>query len=201
MPQSRSYSLGIDLDNVTANYTNLLRNYMHKEHGWALEDMPDPDNYDWLKSKGWNFYSRDHYLDIHHQMIKHGGFLEIELVEGARETIDRLHTLDNMTIDVITHRILGADPQDKLQAVNDTCRWLFNKGIKHDNIAFYSDKKRVSVDCLVDDSPTNITSVRDNGGYVIVFDQPYNQHLDGPRAHNWDEVYELVVEHKRRLGL
>lgn len=201
MSSSRSYSLGIDLDNVTADYTNLLRNYMHREHGWLMEDMPEPTDYSWIESEGWNFQTIGQYLDIHNTMVRHGGFLEVELVNGAKETIDKLYNLDNISIDIITHRILGSDPQDKLQAVSDTCRWIFNKGIKHDNIAFYSDKKRVVVDCLIDDSPHNITSVRDNGGYVIVFDQPYNQHLDGPRAHNWDEVFQLVVEHKKRLGL
>ena len=35
----------------------------------------------------------------------------------------------------------------------------------------------------------------------IVFDQPYNRHLDGPRAHDWSELEELVMElAAERLG-
>ena len=30
------------------------------------------------------------------------------------------------------------------------------------------------------------------GNTVIVFDQPYNQHLDGPRAKDWNEAEQLV---------
>lgn len=193
------YSLGIDLDNVTADYTKLLQNYMRDVYGWSVADTPLPTSYNWIESDGWPFTSIGNYLSYHNEMVRRGGFLNAEPIEGAVETINKLQKDHGISIDIITHRIFGTNAYDKMQAVNDTYRWLFNNKIEPDNIAFYSHKEKVAVDCLVDDSPSNITAVRDNGGYVIVFDQLYNRGLHEPRAYNWNDVYRMVLEHKKRL--
>lgn len=201
MAQQQAYALGIDLDNVTADYTGLLRKFMMEEYGWTAKMTPEPTDYDWLEAKGWPFESRKDYLDKHCEMIRRGGFLTVEPIEEAVYYINKLKKDHNIIIDVITHRILGDNDNDKLLAMQDTARWLLNKGVPLDNLSFHSDKKKVSVDALIDDSPYNITSVRDNGGYAIVFDQEYNRHLHGPRVNNWEEAYEHVLEHKKRIGL
>jgi hypothetical protein len=45
-----------------------------------------------------------------------------------------------------------------------------------------------------------VEALRAAGNEVIVFDQPYNRHLDGLRARSWREVEELVLEHLISAG-
>ena len=46
----------------------------------------------------------------------------------------------------------------------------------------------------IDDAPGQINALKEAGENVLIFDQPYNRHLEGPRAHNWSEVVEMVFE-------
>ena len=46
----------------------------------------------------------------------------------------------------------------------------------------------------IDDGPHNIVQLRAAGFNAIVFDQPYNQDLKGPRVKNWAELEEMVIE-------
>ena len=55
-------------------------------------------------------------------------------------------------------------------------------------------KPEVEADAYIDDGPHNVLALRELGNEVIVFDQPYNRDLPGPRAHDWAEVEEIVEE-------
>ena len=46
-------------------------------------------------------------------------------------------------------------------------------------------KPEVEADAYVDDGPHNVRALREHGNDVIVFDQPYNRGLPGPRATTW----------------
>ncbi|HEY4377427.1 MAG TPA: hypothetical protein VGM93_09720, partial [Acidimicrobiales bacterium] len=52
----------------------------------------------------------------------------------------------------------------------------------------------VEADAYIDDAPHNVDALRATGNPVIVFEQPYNAGLDGPRARGWDEVEALVMD-------
>jgi hypothetical protein len=59
----------------------------------------------------------------------------------------------------------------------------------------------VEADCYIEDAPHNVVALRENGAHVIVYDQPYNRGVTGPRAHNWAEVEDLVGARVTELGL
>ena len=52
----------------------------------------------------------------------------------------------------------------------------------------------MGADIYIDDAPHNITALRGAGCEAIIFDQPYNQQLEGLRARDWGEVEEIVMD-------
>jgi 5'(3')-deoxyribonucleotidase len=56
------------------------------------------------------------------------------------------------------------------------------------------DKGAVGANVYIDDAPDNIESLRALGCKTIVFSNSTNKDLPGPRAENWLELEELVLE-------
>lgn len=183
------FILGVDLDNVTADYTAGIAQFMHEEYGWSEEDTPPPTDYDFIKAKGWPFADRADFLQKHQEFVDRGGLLGLKVMEGASETLHAL-VAEGVKIRVITHRLLRNGTYT--QVMSDTGRWLDAHRIPFHEICFTGLKASINVDLLVDDAPENISAVRAAGMPVAVFDQPYNQQFDGLRVHNWEEVGSLV---------
>ena len=57
-----------------------------------------------------------------------------------------------------------------------------------------ADKGAVGAHVYIDDSPSNIIRLRDQGCRTIVFTNSTNRKMPGPRANNWQEVEHLVME-------
>jgi len=53
-------------------------------------------------------------------------------------------------------------------------------------------KEQVGADIYIDDTPSNIESLRGKGLFAICFANSTNTAIQAPRAKSWDEVYELV---------
>ena len=49
-------------------------------------------------------------------------------------------------------------------------------------------------DAYIEDGPHNIEAFQRDGRDVIIFDQPYNRHLEGPRAASWAEIEGMVLD-------
>lgn len=183
------FILGVDLDNVTADYTAGIAQFMHEEYGWREEDTPPPTDYDFIKAKGWPFADRADFLQKHQEFVDRGGLLGLKVMEGASETLHAL-VAEGVKIRVITHRLLCNGTYT--QVMSDTGRWLDAHHIPFHEICFTGLKASINVDLLIDDAPENISAVREAGMPVAVFDQPYNQRFDGLRVRNWKEVGNLV---------
>jgi 5'(3')-deoxyribonucleotidase len=56
------------------------------------------------------------------------------------------------------------------------------------------DKGAVGAHVYIDDSPTNVERLREQGCRTIVFSNSTNRDLPGPRADNWQDVERLVLE-------
>ena len=93
---------------------------------------------------------------------------------------------------VITHRLVTNWGHATI--VSDTVEWLDLRKIPYRDLCFLGRKPEVQAHAYVEDAPHNIEALRAGGNTVIVFDQPYNRDLPGPRASNWAEVEELVAE-------
>jgi len=102
-------------------------------------------------------------------------------------------------IRIITHRLYVN--WGHAMAVADTVEWLDATGIPYRDLCFLGAKPQLGADCYVEDAPHNVEALRDTGSHVIVFDQPYNRGVPGPRARDWSEVETLVGDRVAEKGL
>jgi 5'-nucleotidase len=116
-------------------------------------------------------------------------FRRMEPLPGVSEALWELSDL-GVWIRIITHRLIFNWAHETSAA--DTAAWLDAHRIPYRDLCFIGDKPNVGADLYVDDSPTNILSLRAAGKTAIVFDQPYNRELPGPRAADWSEVVARV---------
>ena len=69
------------------------------------------------------------------------------------------------------------------------------------DIVICKDKALVGGDILVDDKPKNIKLFRDVGKHGIVFNQPWNQDVLGPRAMDFESIGPCVVDYMIAEGI
>lgn len=69
--------------------------------------------------------------------------------------------------------------------------FLLNYFDRHD-IILATDKALVSGEILIDDAPHQISAFP---GHTIIYDQPWNRGISGPRAHSFDEIGPLVISY------
>jgi len=86
--------------------------------------------------------------------------------------------------------------------------WLKRRGIPYDGIHYcsehyasdkYSGCRRFSIDMMIEDKAENIIALS-KMMKVICYDAPHNRNCEGnniSRAHDWDEVYELIKNTRR----
>jgi len=86
-------------------------------------------------------------------------------------------------------------------AAGDTVEWLDRARIPYRDLCFVGAKRDVGADAYIDDGPHNIENLRAAGRTAIVFEQPYNRHLGGLRAKNWNQVEEIVYELMTQAGV
>jgi 5'(3')-deoxyribonucleotidase len=183
----RDFVLGVDLDGVCADHATAFRQVVALERGVDPDDLPPQQT--------WNFHewglTDETFEQIHRRAIlDHRMFRSMPPIAGAAETLWRLSDA-GCWIRVITHRLYAN--WGHAVAVADTVAWLDEVGIPYRDICFLGNKPEVEADAYIDDAPHNVVELRRAGNPVIVFDQPYNRHLDGLRATGWDEVERLVT--------
>lgn len=180
--------LGIDLDGVCVQYTEGLREFAAKELGVAPEVLLDPVSYSFHES-GW-FESEEHFREVHGKAVDAGLYATLEEIPGASAALWKLNDL-GFHLRVITSRFVNHGQH--LRVVQDTVASLDRLNIPYRDISFARDKRDFACDLMIDDSPGNVESLRGIGRDVLVFEAPYNLHVPGPRARNWDEVVEYVL--------
>lgn len=204
------FVFGVDLDGVCANYYAGFASYVADAKGVDASTLKPLTDYSDFSA--WGIGSRDEFLQLHADAVEDGLFDRLPEIEGASRVLWKLSQDHDVWIRVITHRLSRKGTH--AVSVASTVRWLdgdhlprplFVDGqerhalIPYRDICFIGDKPDVGADIYVDDAPYNVEPLREGGREVIVFDQPYNQHLPGPRAASWDEVYDIVVERLHRL--
>ncbi|HJO79635.1 MAG TPA: hypothetical protein QGI67_03470 [Acidimicrobiales bacterium] len=178
----------MDLDGVCGNYTSAFRSVVAQETGVSEESLPLLRSWDF---KEWGLtpegFERLHFLAVsEHRILR-----SMPVIDGASETLWRMSDA-GVWIRVITHRLYVNWAH--ATAIADTVDWLDRARIPYRDICFLGDKPEVEADLYIDDGPHNVEALRSSGNRVIVFDAPYNQHLNGPRARDWLECEQLVRE-------
>jgi 5'(3')-deoxyribonucleotidase len=182
------FVFGVDLDGVCGDYTAAFREVAAEELGVAPESLPLERSWDFRE---WGFGAGD-YERIHRVAVLERRILrDLPIIDGAAESLWRLSDA-GVWIRIITHRLYVN--WSHATAVTDTVAWLDEARIPYRDICFLGAKPEVEADAYVDDGPHNVVALRELGNEVIVFDQPYNRHLDGPRARTWHEVEEIVEQ-------
>lgn len=183
---TEQFVLGVDLDGVVADYTGRFRTILADIRG-----VP-PDSY--TLERSWDFsewgLGPDEYAELHRiAVMDHDMLATMDVIDGAAEALWRLSDA-GVWIRIITHRLYVNWGHQK--AVADTAGWLDRHGIPYRDICFLGAKPEVEADAYIDDAPHNVRQLRAHGNTVIVYDQPYNRTLAGPRAHSWAEAERIV---------
>jgi 5'-nucleotidase len=192
---SRDFILGVDLDGVCGDYTVAFREVVALDRGVDPATLGDARSWDFAE---WGVDSPEEFDRLHRlAVLEHRMFRDMPPMDGVAESLWRLSDA-GVWIRIITHRLCVN--WGHAVAVADTVSWLDATGIPYRDICFLGAKPEVEADCYVDDASHNVEALRDAGNHVIVFDAPYNRDVDGPRAHSWAEVEELVKERVIDLG-
>jgi 5'-nucleotidase len=180
------FILGVDLDGVCGDYTLALRDVVAERTGADPSTLPLERSWDFSE---WGLTSAQ--FEEHHQaaVLEHRIFRTMPAMPGVAEVLWRLSDA-GVWIRIITHRLYVN--WGHATAVADTVDWLDAAGIPYRDLCFLGAKPQVEADCYVEDAPHNVVALRSTGAHVIVYDQPYNREVDGPRAADWTEVENLV---------
>jgi 5'-nucleotidase len=188
------FILGVDLDGVCGDYTAALRQVLAERDGIDPDSLPAPASFGF---RDWGLTAEE--FDQLHKtaVLEHGIFRNMPVMEGAADVLWRLSDA-GVWIRIITHRLYLN--WGHAAAVADTVAWLDEVSIPYRDLCFLGTKPQVEADCYIEDAPHNVAALRASGAYVIVFDQPYNRTLEGPRAADWTEVETLVAERVAAAG-
>jgi 5'-nucleotidase len=182
------FVLGVDLDGVCADHAAAFRRVVALERGIDEIELPDQQTWDFAE---WGL-DRAEFERLHGvAVMEHRMFRTMPVVPGAADALWRLSDA-GVWIRLITHRLYAN--WNHAVAVGDTVSWLDDHSIPYRDLCFLGDKPQIEADAYIDDAPHNVISLRLTGAPVLVFSQPYNADLDGPRAAGWAEVEQWVLE-------
>jgi 5'-nucleotidase len=182
------FVLGVDLDGVCADYTIGFRSVAAIE--WNVPESSLTTEVSWDFAE-WGL-DREGFLQLHRASVQdHRMFKDMPAIPGASDSLWRLSDA-GIWIRIVTHRLVTNWGHQTIVA--DTVEWLDLRSIPYRDICFLGRKPEVEADAYVEDAPHNVEALRARGNTVIVFDQPYNRELPGPRATTWDEVEAIVAE-------
>lgn len=125
-------------------------------------------------------------------------FRDMPMIDGCAEALWRLSDA-GVWIRIITHRLVVHWGHQV--AVGDTVAWLDEHSIPYRDLCFLGRKPEVEADLYIDDAPHNVEALRAAGNHVVVFDQPYNATVAGPRADRWADVEDLVLAAMAQRGI
>lgn len=195
MSVADGFILGVDLDGVCGDYTAALRDVVAERTGADPASLPLERSWDFRE---WGL-SGAQFEQLHQAaVLEHRIFRTMPAMPGVAETLWRLSDA-GVWIRIITHRLYVN--WGHATAVADTVDWLDATGIPYRDLCFLGAKPQVEADCYVEDAPHNVVALRATGAHVIVYEQPYNLDVDGPRATDWSEVEDLVGARVTDLGL
>lgn len=185
---ARPFVLGVDLDGVCCDHTVAFRRVVASVRGVAEESL--------TLERSWGFeewgLDDETFTELHRIAVtEHRILRDAPVIEGASDVLWRLSDA-GVWIRIITHRLYSN--WGHAAAAGDTAHWLDSARIPYRDLCFVGGKTAVDADAYIEDAPHNVEAIRAQGRTVVVFDQPYNRHLPGPRAHGWVEVSEMVTE-------
>jgi 5'(3')-deoxyribonucleotidase len=188
----RAFVFGVDLDGVVADFYGGLRPIAAEWLGVALDSLPQRVSWglaEWGVAEAPGGYEALHKFAVMQREL----FLKLPPNPRAPQVLRRLSKA-GVRIRIITHRLFIKYFHQV--AVSQTIQWLDRHDIPYWDLCFMQQKTAVGADLYIEDSPSNIDRLREEGQKTIVFTNSTNEHMDGPRANTWDEVLDLVLAEK-----
>ncbi len=179
--------LGVDLDGVCGDYEDAFRQVVARRRGLDPDQLQPQTTMDAYTEWGLTFEELQHLHRL--AVVEDRIFRTMTPLDGVSEALWRLSDR-GVWIRIITARLLFSGIHETSAA--DTAAWLDANAIPYRDLCFINTKPDVGADLYVDDSPGNVIALREAGRATIVFDQPYNRHLPGPRATTWHDVVSYV---------
>ena len=176
--------LNLDLDGVCADYMGGLRDYLVRHDRMDPSIQPSNESYALYENEGWPFSSPAEYIAVHKAAEAEHLYAVMRPLPGVSEAMKTLAAA-HVYIRVVTHRLFVSGQHRMVVA--DTAQWLDDNDIPYMSLCFTGLKDSVQATVHIDDSPANIESLRAVGQHVVIFDQPYNRHLPGPRIGVWND--------------
>jgi len=183
------FTLGVDLDGVVGDFYGSIRKIAAEWLNKPLETLTTEVAFgldEWGIAE-FGGYDRLHRFAVTQRNI----FRDMEPIENAPAILRKLSN-QNIRIRIITHRLFLK--YSHRTTITQTVDWLDNYDIPYWDICFMNDKGAVGAHVYIDDAPENIVSLRKQACKTIVFSNSTNRGLPGPRADNWLEVEQLVMD-------
>ena len=184
-----SFILGVDLDGVVGDFYGAMRKIAAEWLNKSLEALTTEVSYG---LEEWNITEFGGYERLHRFAVTQRNlFRDMEPIKDAPAVLRKLSSR-GIRIRIITHRLFLK--YSHKATITQTVDWLDSWDIPYWDLCFMADKGAVGAHVYIDDSPSNIERLRDQGCRTIVFSNSTNRLLPGPRAETWQEVERLVME-------
>jgi len=178
---------GVDLDGVVADFYKRMREIAAEWYEKPLETMSPKIT---LGLKEWGISSKKEYQRLHRFAVTQRDlFKTVKPIKNAPQVLRRLSKAD-IRIRIITHRLYI--PYFHKQAVLQTIEWLDYHGIPYWDLCFMAEKSAVGADIYIEDNPDNIAELKKDNHPTIIFSNPTNTKLQGPRGDDWNMVEKLI---------
>jgi 5'(3')-deoxyribonucleotidase len=181
---SRQPVLGIDIDGVLADSDAGWTCYFAQRNCGRDHDAR-PTTWEWdcwknLCGKCW-----DHVLHAPEEITG------LPVMIGAREALWKL---------MLQFRLIAVTSRSPKDAPH-TMEWLRRMYLESffETVIHFDDKRLIlehyNAVAHVDDAPGKIESLAGSSVLPIIFDAPYNRHVDGIRGYGWLDTTQILLDH------
>jgi 5'(3')-deoxyribonucleotidase len=159
---------------------------------WTNKDIDDlPEDVSFGLNE-WDIDAYGGYEKLHRFAVTQRDLFRImPPIKDASAVLRKLSSR-GIRIRIITHRLFLK--YFHKTSITQTVDWLDHYDIPYWDLCFMKDKGAVGAHVYIDDSPSNVIQLRNQGCKTIVFSNSTNRHIDGPRANNWQEVECIVMD-------
>jgi 5'(3')-deoxyribonucleotidase len=183
------FVLGVDLDGVVADFYGGLRPIAAEWLDVPVDKLPTTVTYglpEWKVNDAPGGYDALHKFAV----TQRGLFRQLKPMPGAPAALRVLSNAD-IRIRIITHRLFIK--YFHKDAVQQTIEWLDYHDIPYWDLCFMRDKAAVGAELYIEDTPSNVVKLRQDGHPTVVFTNSTNLQVDPPRANNWTEAVEITL--------
>ena len=187
----------VDMDDVIVDFRKSFAAWLKKEYDIFVD--VESEEYYFITALAKAGVNPELVFD---KFINMDGFLELEVVPGAKEFISSLRAMGYWI------QILTARPEENLRCMYNTYQWLHNHGIVYDDVAFSAEKFRwcakskyydsESIAFAIDASPKHASEYSKHGINVKVPVKSYNKTITGENISFYNSFNDLIMQIKEK---